>query len=316
MPIISDDTIYSVVREEHMVHNDFFLRYLEFVDEPVPTEIVLTCLAGNEACYEVRYQACEIAARFAYGKTETARYRKSSLMRILGRPYNLENAFIHEYFSFFSSKAASRLVIRANCGGRAVEREIAVLPYSSPNRYTFPLHETVLVTDTYPSINSHRWCRNSEFAFDAGSFDESLERPLIRGMPVFAACEGVVQEIFDGLDDTGDHTDLEWIEQQYGEHARIDGNHVLIRHANNEYSLYAHLCRGSIPVKSGETLRAGQQIGCVGSSGSSRIPHLHFHVMRDGIHGPGIPVHFADLKTILGEPCLLDDTVNLVRYCK
>lgn len=63
----------------------------------------------------------------------------------------------------------------------------------------------------------------------------------------------------------------------------------------------------------GETVRAGQKIGQVGSSGSSWIPHLHFHVMRDGLEGPGVPVRFENLVTILGEPCLLEDTVNLVR---
>ena len=105
---------------------------------------------------------------------------------------------------------------------------------------------------------------------------------------------------------------MEEIERRYGEHARIDGNHVLIRHENNEYSLYAHLSRKSILVRAGEAVASGQQIGLVGSSGSSYVPHLHFHVMLDGIEGPGIPIHFPDLKTIMGEPCFLEDTVNLV----
>lgn len=100
------------------------------------------------------------------------------------------------------------------------------------------------MTDTYPSLNSHRWCRNSEFAFDAGAFDETLERPILGGRPVYAACGGVVEEAFDGLDDTDGDTDLEEIEAQYGEHARIDGNHVLIRHGGGELSLYAHLEKG------------------------------------------------------------------------
>lgn len=60
-------------------------------------------------------------------------------------------------------------------------------------------------------------------------------------------------------------------------------------------------------------MEAGQPIGRVGSSGSSWVPHLHFHVMRDGIEGPGVPVVFDNLRTILGEPCQLEDTVNLVR---
>ncbi len=312
MPIVCDEIIYSVVQKEHMAHNDFFLRYLEFFQEPMPTELRLTCFSGDRPCYEVRYGAREIEARFEYGKQETARYRGSSLKRILGRDRNLQNAFLHEYFSFFSSQAADRLVVWAKCGGRALEKEVRLVPYESRNRYAFPLKGVFLVTDTYPSVNSHRWCRNSEFAFDVGRFSRSLKESVIKGEPVYAACGGVVEEVFDGLEDTGEATDMEEIERRYGEHARIDGNHVLIRHENNEYSLYAHLSRKSILVRAGEAVASGQQIGLVGSSGSSYVPHLHFHVMLDGIEGPGIPIHFPDLKTIMGEPCFLEDTVNLV----
>ena len=101
-----------------------------------------------------------------------------------------ETAFLHEHFSFFASEAADTLHILAEGGGGTVEKAVSIVPYRSPNRYRFPLRGTVLVTDTYPSINSHRWCRNSEFAFDAGQFDETLTRPLIAGAPVFAACGG------------------------------------------------------------------------------------------------------------------------------
>lgn len=313
MPMLCDSVIYSVTRMEHMVHNDFFLRYLDFPGEPMPAALTLTCLAGGRACYEIRYGAEEIAARFRYGREETARYRQSSLPRILGRARNLENPFLHEYFSFFSSQAVSALRVRAERGDRILEREIPVVPYVSPNRYRFPLAGTIVVTDTYPSLNSHRWCRNSEFAFDAGAFDETLARPLIGGAPVFAACGGVVEAVFDGLEDTGEDTDLEEIEARYGESARIDGNHVLLRHGGDELSLYAHLRKGSVSVRAGERVSAGQRIGQVGSSGSSLTPHLHFHVMREGIHGPGVPVRFENLTTILGQPCLLEDAVNLAR---
>ena len=225
----------------------------------------------------------------------------------------LFRSFLHEHFSFFASQAADALGIEAACGGKTWDARLQIVPYQSPNRWRFPLAGTVLVTDTYPSLNSHRWCRNSEFAFDAGAFDKTLERPVLGGRPVYAACGGVVEEVFDGLDDTDGDTDLAEIEAQYGEHARIDGNHVLIRHRGGELSLYAHLEKGSVAVKPGEAVEAGQPIGRVGSSGSSWVPHLHFHVMRDGIEGPGVPVVFDNLRTILGEPCQLEDTVNLVR---
>lgn len=313
MLIKCDSLLYSVIREEHMIHNDFFLRYLEFDGEIPPSQLTFTCLSQGRPCRRVQYGPEEAAARLAYGQEELPRYRGSSLGRILGLNYRPGQAFLHEHFSFFASQAADALHVEARRGQEAAEVLIPIVPYQSPNRWRFPLPGTVLVTDTYPSINSHRWCRNSEFAFDAGAFDETLERPVIGGTPVFAACGGVVEEVFDGLDDTGEDTDLDQVERQYGEHARIDGNHVLIRHSGGEHSLYAHLQRGSVCVAAGEAVPAGRQIGRVGSSGSSWVPHLHFHVMLDGIEGPGVPVRFENLKTILGEPCALEDTVNLVR---
>lgn len=313
MILKTQDVIYSVLREEHMTHNDFFLRCLEFADGETPDSLSLVCLGGGRELCELRYSEEELAKRFQYSEEELPRYRESSLKRILGLSYRPEKAFLHEYFSFFSSLPAEELLILAKRGAKIFEKKISIVPYQSPNEYRFPLEGTVLVTDTYPSINSHRWCRNSEFAFDVGMFDESLEQVSIAGKPVLAACDGIVEEAFDGLDNTGDATDLEAVEKQYGEHARIDGNHVLLRHGGDELSLYAHLEKGSVSVKTGDRVRAGQRIGRVGSSGSSFLPHLHFHVMREGIEGPGVPVLFSNLKTILGEPCALEDTVNLVR---
>ena len=313
MPIKHDPVLYSVIREEHMVHNDFFLRYLEFDGDTPPSAISFTCLGGGRELLRVSCGPEEVAARLAYSREELPRYRDSSLGRILGLDRHPEEAFLHQHFSFFASHAADTLRVEALCGGKTLETEIKLVPYQSPNHWRFPLAGTVLVTDTYPSVNSHRWCRNSEFAFDAGTFDESLEHPTLGGSPVYAACGGVVEEAFDGLEDTGDDTDLAEIEARYGEHARIDGNHVLLRHEGGELSLYAHLQKGSVGVAEGQAVQAGQFLGRVGSSGSSWLPHLHFHVMREGIEGPGVPVVFDGLRTILGEPCQLEDTVNLVR---
>ena len=56
------------------------------------------------------------------------------------------------------------------------------------------------------------------------------------------------------------------------------GNHILIAHANGLYTLYAHGQAGSICVSQGQTVKKGQQIMRVGSTGNSTGPHLHFEV--------------------------------------
>lgn len=308
-----ETVIYSVVREEHMFHNDFFLRCLDLTElDGVPTGVAFTCFSQGSPCRRVEYAQEEAAARLAYSQEELARYRNSSLGRILGRDYRPGQAFMHEHFAFFSQKPADCLLVEVKTPGQTWEKRINIVPYESPNQYYFPLRGAFVVTDTYPSVNSHRWCRNSEFAFDAGAFDETLEKNLAAGRPVYAACGGVVEEVFDGLADTTEDTDLENVEERFGEHARIDGNHVLVRHKGGELSLYAHLERGSVAVEAGEAVEAGRLLGRIGSSGSSWTPHLHFHVMRESLEGPGVPVRFQGLRTLLGEPCGLEDTVNLV----
>lgn len=54
------------------------------------------------------------------------------------------------------------------------------------------------------------------------------------------------------------------------------GNHVVVKHADGRYTLYAHLNSTSVSV--GQSVSAGQQVGTVGSTGNSSGPHLHFEV--------------------------------------
>jgi len=55
------------------------------------------------------------------------------------------------------------------------------------------------------------------------------------------------------------------------------GNYLIIDHGNDIKTLYAHC--SSILVKSGDTVKYGQQIACVGSTGDSTGTHLHFELL-------------------------------------
>lgn len=56
------------------------------------------------------------------------------------------------------------------------------------------------------------------------------------------------------------------------------GTYVMINHHDGTYTLYAHGQRGSITVSEGQTVKQGQQIMKVGTTGNSTGPHLHFEV--------------------------------------
>jgi len=54
------------------------------------------------------------------------------------------------------------------------------------------------------------------------------------------------------------------------------GNYVVVDHGGGVKSKYFHL--NEINVKEGQDLKAGQQLGTMGSTGDSTGPHLHFEV--------------------------------------
>lgn len=72
------------------------------------------------------------------------------------------------------------------------------------------------------------------------------------------------------------------------------GNHVVVDHQNGEYSLLAHLRQGSLSVRVGDAVTAGQPLGQVGSSGMSTEPHIHFQLMDDADWhlAHGLPAQF------------------------
>lgn len=62
------------------------------------------------------------------------------------------------------------------------------------------------------------------------------------------------------------------------------GNYVKIRHNGSYETLYAHMSRFAKGVNVGTTVRQGQTIGYVGSTGLSTGPHLHYEIIKDGKH--------------------------------
>ncbi len=58
------------------------------------------------------------------------------------------------------------------------------------------------------------------------------------------------------------------------------GNGVLVSHAGGWETQYCHMRQGSVAVKAGDEVSAGQRLGQVGYSGLAAFPHVHLSVRR------------------------------------
>ena len=56
------------------------------------------------------------------------------------------------------------------------------------------------------------------------------------------------------------------------------GNCVIVDHGNSEYSVMMHMQPGSVALKVGNRVAAGQVIGRLGNSGDATGPHLHYQL--------------------------------------
>jgi len=61
------------------------------------------------------------------------------------------------------------------------------------------------------------------------------------------------------------------------------GNTIIINHGNGMWTLYAHIRNGGIFVNVGQTVKQGEKIAEVGSTGRSTGPHLHFEIRKNEV---------------------------------
>jgi murein DD-endopeptidase MepM/ murein hydrolase activator NlpD len=88
------------------------------------------------------------------------------------------------------------------------------------------------------------------------------------GTPIYATADGVVKEA--GFSTGG------------------FGNNVVINHGYGYETLYGHMYR--VKARAGQTVKRGEVIGYVGSTGKSTGPHCHYEVHRSGV--PVDPVYY------------------------
>ena len=123
---------------------------------------------------------------------------------------------------------------------------------------------------------------------------------IARNVPVVAAAPGIVVATRDGEEDgvvfrggvgaLGKGVDC--------------GNAVVLDHGNGWRTNYCHMRRGSVAVRQGERVSAGQALGAVGMSGKAEFPHLHFAVRYQGRPLDPYAPHGADRNACVGAQSL------------
>lgn len=132
---------------------------------------------------------------------------------------------------------------------QAMQAQIAAQAKKTSSRsaagFIKPVNSYITVGMYYPSGGYHG-------AVDYGASG-------INGMPVYAVADGIV-------------VTTKALTTSYG-------NYIILYHpSSNLYTLYAHGQAGSICVSELQTVKQGQKIMNVGSTGHSTGPHLHFEV--------------------------------------
>ena len=230
---------------------------------------------------------------------------------------------VEQVFAFRGARDTLRARVHGNVDGHAAEftGSIPIKSEFAQNNYVFPLRGVWYVGYGASFHTGHRWAIPEEFALDIAKVGESglshkgdgtrFDDYYAYGADVLAAADGRVTSVAN--DQQEDPSAMQRpnetqeayfarLQKEQGERlakglTAITGNYVMIDHGKNEYSLYAHLQPGSVGIRVGDQVKAGDVIGKLGSSGNSTEPHLHFHVCDkpDPLMCAGIPVNFSNI---------------------
>ncbi len=78
------------------------------------------------------------------------------------------------------------------------------------------------------------------------------------------------------------------------------GNHIIIEHAEGEYTEISHFKCGSILLNAGDMVKQGQQLGLCGNSGYSPIPHIHIQRQKGSfLASESVPMKFSSYEVLL-----------------
>lgn len=194
---------------------------------------------------------------------------------------------------------------------RLAEATFPIADFQQQTRLIFPFRGQGMISQAGVLGGGHR-NRSGGFAIDALGLNQTYA-PSLRtgsdrpqdyagwGRPIIAPGAGhVVQARNDRPDQPRDgESNPAYYAPEYPNGGDV-GNHVVIDHGNNEFSLIAHMRMGSVRVRAGERVVQGQQLGELGNSGDTSGPHVHYQ-LQDGPRwefADGLPVRFENISSL------------------
>ncbi len=92
---------------------------------------------------------------------------------------------------------------------------------------------------------------------------------------IYAVADGKIVEVKDGIPENVPNSGKLATPITYD---TLAGNHIIQMLSDGHYAAYAHLRPGTLKVKVGDTVHAGDVLAHLGNTGNSSEPHLHFQI--------------------------------------
>jgi hypothetical protein len=207
------------------------------------------------------------------------------------RLFTLPEAFdFRLYFRCPQALAIDSAVVRvtvADAKGRRAEQMLAIpiRYYQQKTALIFPFRGRGIVGQDWITNGGHGGYWNA-FAIDLDGLDQNYGEKNDAnenasdagwGREILTPAAGTVTYARNDVPDNPRPDTITYMAQHDPIMAFL-GNCVIIDHGNSEYSVMMHMQQGSVTVRVGERVAAGQVIGRLGNSGDAFGPHLHYQL--------------------------------------
>ncbi|MCA9058045.1 MAG: peptidoglycan DD-metalloendopeptidase family protein, partial [Planctomycetaceae bacterium] len=247
---------------------------------------VTTPFRGEMVALEVSFQTADLDSADSYDISFSI---DGTTVTTTGLTYGAGLAFGNWFVwrsGWFATNASHDVVIQVDSGNSIAETlesdNVAVFSFSTsvtpdlPQLLVWPLDgapQSELRINNYLDVDPRSGQQSDYFGgvytydgHDAWDIGPGVFGRQDDGIPVYAAADGVITTTQDGQYDRQET----WITPA------PDANYVRIDHGAGWETIYWHLRRDSIIVAPGQSVKAGDLIGYMGSSGISTGTHLHF----------------------------------------